>query len=39
MKPNRKDAVKLDDRLTKLRMKSIQIILADNLSAYILAFN
>lgn len=39
MKPNRKDAVKLDDRLTILRMKAIQIILADNLSAYILAFN
>lgn len=39
MKPNRKDAIKLDDKLTKLRMKAIQIILADNLSAYILAFN
>lgn len=39
MKPDRKDAVKLDDRLTILRMKAIQIILADNLSAYVLAFN
>ena len=39
MKSSKKDAIKLDDRLTKLRMKAIQIILADNLSAYILAFN